>query len=468
MAIRQSVLALHGAVSDALAALNAIDPERSGEATGIRRLATETLGLTGSAGELGLYGELLRYFDRPEQRISDEPVSVQTPEAIRDDLLSGDALPPTWAARAIDAAYVFDTISNFLGVAEDETPRLLAPAIIATPAGSEGFNQYVRVQQDTAFQISRDLLDSRVRSAGGLRGEMRKFSGTISSAVASQDITPRLRKVKGEYCAVVTTEADWDDVDYDELKKAINPDNWDKYYDNFFCAMTPLADKDCGWTRVREEVSGECDRYRLRTALKFWSGLRATGMFLNYDLDQDRYGTDSLVLVDNGYLWMEPIDPGDPGKGVHVRTSKELLISGMSATAMTVMASTMGWATNATDMFHNAVHYTGPLTPFEVSTPDPTEEPKADLSTAWPVIVPRVPGDIRDEMCSDTTDILKYGLDKAHEFGGNYAAKWKDGIDLLDFQQLAQTAGNDVKDFSIKVFDKATENFRPKPAKKGP
>jgi hypothetical protein len=419
-----------------------------------------------------LYGELLRYCNRPEQRISDEPVSDLTLEGIRDDLLSGEVLAPSWAARAIDAAYVLDRTSDFLELPEEQTPRLLAPTLTAAPAGSEAFNQSFRVQQDLVEQISLELRGN-ARSKLDLRTAMIKYSGVISSAVAKQDITPVLRKVKGEYCAVVTTDAQWDDVDYDKLMEAINPDNWDKYYHNFFCAMTPLADRESGWTRVREEVSGQCDRYRLRTALKFWSGLRASGMFLNYDLDSDRYGTDSLVLVDNGYLWIEPVDPGNPGNGVHVRTSKQLLISGMSATAMTVMASTMGWATNASDMFHNAVHYKGskgalPLAAFEASAPDPAEKPEPDLSTAWPVIVPRVPGDIRDEMCADTTDLLKNRLDFAFDFAGDYAHKWKDGIDLHDFQELAQTAGDDVKDFSIEAFDKVTDDFRPKPVTPGP
>jgi hypothetical protein len=481
MPTRQSVLALYGAASDGLAKLDFESTRgRAREAHGIRTAAREMLGLTGSAGERGLYRELLRYFNRPEQRVGDEPVSAATPEEIRDDLLAGEALPPSWAARAIDAAYVRDRTSDFLGESEDTTPRLLAPALSAAPAGTEGsnrssrlgFNRSSRVESTFAQQIS-DELRSDARSALDLRTAMVKYSGTISSAVARQDIKPVLRKVKGEYCAVVTTEAYWDDIGFNELKLAINPDNWDKYYANFFCAMTPLADKDSGWTRVREEVSGECDRYRLRTALKFWSGLRGKGMFLNYDLDSDRYGTDSLVLVDNGYLWIEPQDPDNPGNGVHVRTSKQLLISGMSATAMTAMASTMGWATNAADMFYNAVQYSAskgavPLAAFEVSKPDSAEKPKPDLSTAWPVIVPHVPGDIRDEMCRDTTEIVKDALDTAYDFAGDYAGKWKNGIDLPDFEDLSQTAADDVKEFSIKVFEKATENFRPKPATKGP
>jgi hypothetical protein len=476
MPTRQSVLALYGAASDGLVRLSS-DPygsyERAAEADGIRQVAQELLGLTGSAGERGLYGELLRYCNRPEQRISDEPVSMaSTLEDIRDDLLSGESLAPSWAARAIDAAYVLDRTSDFLEGEEGETPRLLAPALSAAPAGTEAFNRSTRVENTLAEQISNDLR-ANVRSRLDLRTAMVKYSGIISSAVAKQNITPVLRKVKGEYCAVVTTDANWDNIAFDKLNRAINPDNWDKYYDNFFCAMTPLADRESGWTRVREEVSGQCDRYRLRTALKFWSGLRGKGMFLNYDLDSERDGTDRLVLVDNGYLWIEPLDPDYPGNGVRVRTSKQLLISGMSATAMTAMASTMGWATNATDMFHNAVHYEGskgamPLAAFEASAPDPADQPKPDLSMEWPVIVPRVPGDIRDEMCGDTTDLLKNRLDFAFEFTGDYAARWKDGIDLLDFQQLAQTAGDDVTDFSIKAFDKATENFRPKPVTPGP
>lgn len=462
MATRQAVLALQGAASDALSRLRTPGGANSDAALGLRRLAAETMGFTGSAGERGWYSELLYYFNRPEQRSSEEPVSAMTPDEIREDLESGSPLAPSWSARAIDAGYIHDLAADYLDESEEETPRLLAPAIAAAPAVSRGFNEFSRVGLDTAERISSELRNRDLGTPADLRIDWRMVPDAtlISSAVAPQGITCRLRKVKGEFVAVVTTDADWDDVDFDRLKRVINPDNWDTYYTSFFCDMVPLLDKDRGWTRVREEVSGQCDRYRLRTALRFWSGLRGNGMYLNYDLDGDREGTDTLVLVDNGYLWVEPT-----ATGVHVRTSKELLISGMSATAMTVMAATMGWATNASDMFHNAVNYPYPdaLADFVESQVDPTEPPIADTSTEWPLVIPRVPADIRDEMCSDTTDVLKHAFDRAGGLAADFATRWEDGIDVDDFHELSQHADDVLRDISSEAFDKATGNFRPAP-----
>ena len=55
------------------------------------------------------------------------------------------------------------------------------------------------------------------------------------------------------------------------------------------------------------------------------------------------------------------LDPNNGDHGVRVYTSKQLLISGLSATAFAVLARTMGYATNATDMFRKLQTYTDPL-----------------------------------------------------------------------------------------------------------
>jgi hypothetical protein len=168
-----------------------------------------------------------------------------------------------------------------------------------------------------------------------------------------------------------------------------------------------------------------------------------------------------MVLVDNGYIWIVPLDPAHPDQGFRVRTSKELLISGISATAMSKFAESMGYATNSTDMFFSAVKYPGVLQPFTPSAPGGTA-PTPDTSLTWPVIVPELPPDLRDEFCSDTTDLIKKRLDDAHKLGCDFGARWDDGIDLADFNYLNDEVAADAKKAVKEAFDTATENFRPK------
>ncbi len=207
-------------------------------------------------------------------------------------------------------------------------------------------------------------------------------------------------------------------------------------------------------------MSGDCDRYRLDTALKFWKEERSGGLFLNYDMDADRTGTDPLVLVDNGYIGIRPIDPAKPDKGVKVRTSKQLLISGMSATAMTKLAETLGWAGNATDMFYYAAQYKGPSTQFaksQILKPPP----QPDTSTTWPVVVPCLPPDLRGEYASDATEWLKKRFDFANDFSQEFAERWKDGLDLAEIDELNDMITAEVKTAGKEALDTATDNFRP-------
>jgi hypothetical protein len=464
MAIRQSVLALYGAVSDGLQALRQVPDSDFAEAARLRSMAFDMVGLTGSAGERGWYGELFRYLD--DHRTRDERVTPPTLQEVQDDLTSGPALPPTWASQALEAAYVLDRISELRRSPPTETPRLLAAAIAAAPPSGQRFRENTRLGPDESVQLAAQLNDASINTSRDLRNELTKFADVINSA-AMVDITARLRKVKREYCSVVTTSAEWRDIAYSKLAAVVDPLNWDDFYHEFFCDMKRLPTDSQGWTRIREEVSGDCLRYRLRTGLKFWKALQSNpnSLFINYDLDPDRTNTDNLVLVDNGYIWITDLG----NDGVKVRTSKELLISGMSATAMTVFAATLGWATNVSDMFHKAAVFDRSNgVPFTPSKPG-NDPPVKDTSTTWPVIVPRLPSDIRDEMCKDSTEILKDGLDTANDFASDFAQRWEDGIDHADVKHLTERLGDDVTKYANNIFTKATENFRPeKPANKGP
>jgi hypothetical protein len=465
MAIRQSVLGLFNAVSDGLTELvggsSSDSSSSSDSAYELRTAAEDIVGLSGSAGEIGWFGELLRYFDT--QRITDAPIRAPELDQIHEDLASDGAaetLHPTWASKAIAASYVLDRLSDFgVGPARN-APRFLTAALAASPATGEGFRGTGKVGQNDAATLADQLRSTNPNSAVGFYDELKTMAGVLNPAVATLKLTSGLRKVKREYCCVVTTDVEWPPLDYNKLKKAIEPDNWDLFYHEFFCEMDDLGPNGVGWTKIHEAVSGDCSRYRLDTGLKFWRAERSGGLFLNYDMDLESTDTDKMVLVDNGYIWIVPLDPAHPDQGVRVRTSKELLISGMSATAMSKMAESMGYATNSTDMFFAAVKYPGALQPFHPSVL--AGAPTPDTSLTWPVIVPELPPDLRDEFCSDTTNLVKDRLDDAHELGCDFGARWDDGIDLDDFKYLNDKFAADVKKAVKDAFDTATENFRPK------
>lgn len=460
MATRQSVLALYGAITEDLSTLNQPARRSSETAAELRAMTTNLAGLTGSAGERGWYGELIRYFH--DHRTGDAPVVAPTFEDAVEDLTSEDREPlePTWAYRAIVAAYVLDRLT-LAGVGPREEPDLLGAMIAAAPAQEGG-----RVDRQVANELAGSMLETRVNELDDFWHQLRQMSGTLATSVASLQSTSGLRKVKREYCSVVTTTAEWPDITYDKLKSVIEPVNWSSYYPQFFCKMELQKPADPhGWTRILESVSGDCSRYNLETALKFWKQERPGGLFLNYDMD---YGSthpdvDKLVLVDNGYIWIKLAVEGQPDKGVKVRTSKQLLISGMSATAMTKLAESFGWATNATDMFHYAAKYTGPATAF--SNSQLGAPPKPDTSPTWPVIVPEIPADLRDEYCSDTTELIKKRLTFAGGFAEEFAERWQDGIDLTEFDELNGTVITEIGTASKEAFDTAVDNFRPKAPK---
>lgn len=461
MAIRQSVLALYGAITQGLTALNDATTSSTEDRESLRAMTTQFVGLTGSAGERGWYGELLRYFDdhrTGEQRVTADSLRDAVADLTAED---NDPLQPTWAYRAIVAGYVLDRLA-LAGVGPMEEPGLLAAMIAASPAEDPDGRGARRVGREVAAELAGSVLETRVNELEDFWDQLQMMSGTLATSVASMQSTSMLRKVKREYCSVVTTTAEWSDISYDKLKSVIEPVNWSLFYKEFFCEMQPVNPPDpYGWSRIRESVSGDCDRYALNTGLKFWKAEHQGGLILNYDLDADRTNTDKLVLVDNGYIWIKPAVAGQPDKGVKVRTSKQLLISGMSATAMTKLAESFGWATNASDMFHHAAKYTNPATPFSSSKPGPNPPPP-DTSTTWPVIVPAIPADLRDEYCRDTTELIKRRLTFAGNFAEEFADRWQDGIDLTEFNELNDMAVSEIKTASKEAFDTATDNFRPK------
>ena len=373
-------------------------------------------------------------------------------------------LEPSWAIRAIETTYLLARIEYATTGQGITTDSPLVRVLRAAPADPTAGTDRSTLGEGGDLLASA-LMDAEITDPAGFYTTLESQGAIVHlhPAIRTARMDARLRKVKNEYCAVVRTYAEWPNMEFGKLKNGINPANWPAYFGGFFCAMGVVPAPDpYGWTLVHEEVSGECARYRLRTPLKFWSQRQGAGLFLNYDLAFDTWPqADKMVLVDNGYISITPMDPNNP-VGVRVRTSKQLLISGLSATAFAVLAKTMGFATNATDMFLKLDAYTGgPLTAFAPSVAIPPA-PAPDTSTTWPALIPALPADLRDEMCGDTNHLLKEGLDLADDFVADFSHRWNNGIDVDDFNALTDRLATSFDTFVKDVFTTATANFRPK------
>lgn len=184
------------------------------------------------------------------------------------------------------------------------------------------------------------------------------LAGEIVNPQFAETSTPcfgALKKVKGRYCAYITTDISSDEYTVADIAKIIEPVNWDNIFGEFFCEMTAGTSYAAGGaSRISERISAECDEYFLDTALIFWKEKQSDGsIYLNYDLDPDRdqkgIRDSGLVDADSGYLVVTKKDPG-AAQGVRIRTSKLERVQGLSPTATAALACLMGWGTYANQM----------------------------------------------------------------------------------------------------------------------
>lgn len=450
----QAQLALYGAIDEAV--VEARDPA-------IARRVEQFLPGTTGFGQRGWYREALGFLDNlagPGRRIAPPDL-----EAARTRLVgrgrSGAGLPVAVTARSIFAEVVLENIARLRGEPNEHTlgplARMLAVAPSATLEGSRAKPPNVG---DAAGARLADRIQQSVTSRKDFTAFMKdQRYDQISDAVATYDPNAFLRRVRDEYCSVITTDVSWTDISFESLEKIADPQNWDEIYHGFFCTMTSRGETPQGWSAVREEVSGDCAQYSMTTPLKFWKQSGSDHLLLNYDLDDSHAADgDRLVLVDNGYIWITR-----EATGVRVRTSKELLIRGLSSTATTALAGGLGWADNASGMFRHGAKFPGKQpTPFTNSAPKLAAMSKPQ-ATSFPIDPPVLPADIRAEAVDDTVDVLKGCIEGLASFGSELASRWRDGIDAGDLKVLNTQLGAIATDTSVALFDTMSSNFRPAP-----
>jgi hypothetical protein len=284
-----------------------------------------------------------------------------------------------------------------------------------------------------------------------------------------------LRTVKGEVCAVLTTEMDAA-YTLDQVKSILEPQNWDQSLPTFFCNMQPEPGDDSNWSRVLECVSTECSEYKLQTPLKYWKGPEdAEGIYLNYDLDIGRRRADTLVEIDSGYIWITRNHAG----GVKIRTSKALKICGLSPTATAALACFSGWAQVGIDMVTNAA--AGPIegtvdffpsAPVDVgsdprvglmsrtSPTSPVAPPEADEPEAR---LPDLPHGFRQDLIEDTAEQADRYVEVTTRLAKVFIRRWKDGLTRDDVHDLGDLFGRTMTGLAVGAFDSVMGNFRPKP-----
>ena len=303
--------------------------------------------------------------------VADGPIEFQTADQALAELVTpepGEAdqrLPtrpenPFVAGRALFALGTLQQVERLPDIPDNIAWE---PITQTAPSGPDALDLLVTLtapQQSPAQPPGLNVppaatIDATTTIANALRGQFRQrtdfdnmmtaFSGTgIDKNVAlTPECRPRLRRIKGGYTTVLTTDAQRPDVTIGQIKKIIDPWNWKLLAPSFFCNMEQ-RDSYRDWSRVREQVSTMCCKYRMDTELKYWSEIKKvkrteTELYLNYDLAEHRSDL-GLVEVDNGYIWVTRLGP----TGVRIRTGKQVRICGLSPTATAALACLAGWA----------------------------------------------------------------------------------------------------------------------------
>jgi len=106
--------------------------------------------------------------------------------------------------------------------------------------------------------------------------------------------------------------------------------------------LDPAYDSN-GWSRMLETTSPECQKYQIRTALKYWKDEDLDTAIVNYDLlsDDDRLGTGDnfQVRVDSGSINVMAFNGG-----VRVLSTKRVKIVGLATTAAALWTCLNGWS----------------------------------------------------------------------------------------------------------------------------
>jgi hypothetical protein len=376
-------------------------------------------------------------------------------------------------ARSAYAAMVLARIDDLGGM----PPRLTAipdlPAqIMLAAVGAWGGTT---LTGPTLDQTVNELLDEakRVKS----RQQWHSFAAKkVNQKFADQSLPcfGTLELFGDQYCSTLYTNTTDDTLSVNDIRKILDPRNW-KLYAKFFCdvdAQNP-ADTVHGWARILETIGPECAEWHMKTALVFYYGSDGSGgLFLNYDLDPKRQDDSGMVEVDNGYIWITPLNGTNASqKGVRIRTSKQERVQGLSPTATAALGCLLGWGTYANDLLSgtatqvlkNAAIVTEP---FVLTVPNGNEK----LSGVGQPVggPPQLPPDFGHAM-GDVRKLLDHQIKRSRKLAAMAGERWLDGMTRDDVKEITKEFGKQLEKFAVEAYKTAESNVKPQvtPTKKG-
>lgn len=368
-------------------------------------------------------------------------------------------------ARSAYAAMVLARIDDLGGM----PPRLtvipdLPAQIMVAAVGSWGGPT---LAGPTLEQTVRKLLNEakRVKS----RNQWHSFAAKkVDQQFADQSLPcfGTLEDFGGQYCSTLYTNTTDDVLTVENIEKILDPRNW-KLYAKFFCDVTAQNPPGtaCGWARILETIGPECAEWRMKTALVFYYGSDGSGgIFLNYDLDPDRQTDSGMVEVDNGYIWVTPLNGSDPAQnGVRIRTSKQERVQGLSPTATAALGCLLGWGTAANDLLsgtasmvlQNAAIVTEP---FVLTVLTGNEKLSG---VGQPVGGPaQLPPDFGHAM-GDVRNLLNNQIDRSRNLAAKAADRWLDGMTRDDVKKITKDFGKLLEKFAVDAYKTAESNVKP-------
>lgn len=371
-------------------------------------------------------------------------------------------------ARAVYACVTLEKIrlvkKSFVepGPRNEEMWSILAPVLDAWPA-EIGRTTPQRIQELEARLDEIVDRDSFVRVATQVISE--------EFAECAKPCFGTLEDSGGQYCSTLYTDSKDPDLTVADIARIVHPLNWHVCCPTFFHAMaeqSPNKFTPQRWFRIVESISAEPNEYLLKTALIFSLENRDGGIVINYKLDPNRENEDlsaGIVEIDNGYIW---VTPGPGGTGVRIRTSKEERVNGLSPTATAALGCLLGWADAGKEMFagtaRKAMKVPPELSKGTVLKPWPPTANRQPVDNSPPTDPPGIPATLPinyADSVEDAGNLLKSLVTKVSSNLGNAASRWMDGVIRDDVVDITTQMGDDLKKWSLEVYDTAERNVKP-------
>jgi hypothetical protein len=280
-----------------------------------------------------------------------------------------------------------------------------------------------------------------------------------------------------QYCSTLYTNATDDDLSVNDIKRIVDPRNWSLCC-KFFCTVVAQAPPYAkhGWSRILETIGPECAEWCLHTALLFFYGLDDNGgIFVNYDLDPNRQGDSDMVEVDNGYIWVTPLNGTDPSqKGVRIRTSKQERVQGLSPTATSALGCLLGWGDAANELLSGTAEMVlnGQIPAAELAsfatTPPNNYTSQMDSGVAQPAPIVESPATLPPNFGNTVDDVRKLLndlVDRTRDVTADAATRWLDGMSREDVKKITTDIGTNLRQYALEVYQTAESMVKPEVTK---